>query len=143
MPSTFTLITDASLDAATLFERSLSIDRHLESMAHSQEQAIAGVTSGQIGLGEQVTWRARHFGIWFTMTSTITAHEPPHRFVDEQVRGPFKSFTHEHVFLDTDAGGRMIDTITLVSPVLGWVVEPLILIPYLRRLIKRRNLALI
>lgn len=67
-------------------------------METSGEQAIGGVTSGSIALGETVTWRARHFGIWFTMTSRITSLERPNRFVDEQVRGPFRSFHHEHVF---------------------------------------------
>lgn len=73
MPSTFSIVTDSSVDAQSLFDVSLSIDAHIKSMAHSRERAIAGVTSGRIGLGETVTWRARHFGIWFTMTSKITA----------------------------------------------------------------------
>jgi hypothetical protein len=48
-----------------VFDLSLDIDAHLASMARSGERAIAGVTTGQIGLGEEVTWRARHFGIPF------------------------------------------------------------------------------
>lgn len=40
----------------------VSIDAHKDSMARSREQAIAGVTSGLISLGEEVTWRAWHFG---------------------------------------------------------------------------------
>ena len=65
---------DAPLDAPVdaVFDLSLDIDAHLASMADSGERAIEGVTGGQIGLGEQVTWRATHFGIPFTMTSRIT-----------------------------------------------------------------------
>lgn len=44
-----------------VFDLSLDIGAHLASMAESGEQAIGGVTSGLIGLGETVTWRAKHF----------------------------------------------------------------------------------
>jgi ligand-binding SRPBCC domain-containing protein len=37
-----------------------------------------------------------HFGVPITMTSRITRMSPPRLFVDEQVRGPFRSFHHEH-----------------------------------------------
>ncbi|SEB57970.1 hypothetical protein SAMN04489806_1172 [Paramicrobacterium humi] len=92
---------------------------------------------------ESVTWRARHFGIWFTMTSRITALERPIRFVDEQVKGPFTVFVHEHSFEQLPGGSRMTDTITLGSPLLGRLAERLILVPYLRRLVASRNAVLI
>ncbi|HWH33567.1 MAG TPA: hypothetical protein VNU01_12930 [Egibacteraceae bacterium] len=38
------------------------------------------------------------------MSSRISACEPPVRFVDEQVRGPFASFRHEHRFEERDGG---------------------------------------
>lgn len=139
MASTFTLDTDTPFDAAELFGVSLNIDAHLDSMTGSAERAIAGVTSGRIGLGETVTWRARHFGIWFTMTSKITALEWPVRFVDQQVRGPFKTFIHEHRFEPLATGTRMTDAITVASPVFGVLAERLVLVPYLRRLITQRN----
>src|SRR5699024_4474214 len=71
VPTTFTLTTRARHRAEDLFDLSLSIDTHLASMAGSDEQAVAGTTSGQIGLGETVTWRARHCGVWFTMTAEV------------------------------------------------------------------------
>lgn len=143
MASTFVVVTDAPTSPEDLFDASLSIDLHLESMQESGERAIAGVTSGRIGLGETVTWRARHFGIWFTMTSRITALTRPQRFVDVQVAGPFRVFAHEHRFEPTPGGCRMTDTITLGSPVFGGLAERLILVPYLRRLIRRRNETLV
>ncbi len=137
--SVFSVVTRVPVPAEELFDLSLSIDAHQDSMAASREQAIGGVTSGTIGLGESVTWRARHFGIWFTMTSQITALDRPHRFVDEQVRGPFRSFRHEHVFVSEGSAVVMTDTIAVASPILGRLVERTILVPYLRRLIRKRN----
>ncbi len=139
MVSSFSIVTRAPVPAEALFDVSLSIDEHVASMGESGERAIGGVTAGTISLGETVTWRARHFGIWFTMTSQITSLERPHRFVDEQVRGPFRSFHHEHRFARESDVTTMTDTITLASPVFGRVAERIILVPYLRRLIRIRN----
>ena len=143
MPSTFTLVTETPMSAEALFDLSLDIDAHIASMSQSDERAVAGVRTGLIGLGETVTWRARHFGIWWTMTSQITALERPTRFTDEQVRGPFTTFVHEHRFEQLATGSRMTDTITLASPVFGVWAERLVLVPYLRRLIAKRNAHLI
>lgn len=137
--NTFTEVTRVPCDPEVLFDLSLSIDAHLASMRRSGERAVAGVTSGTIGLGETVTWRARHFGVVWTMTSGITALDRPHRFVDEQVRGPFRLFRHEHRFERVDEGTLMTDVVTLRSPMLGPIVEPLLLMPYMRRLIRSRN----
>lgn len=143
MTATFTEVTRVACPPEVLFDLSLSIDAHLASMRSSGERAVGGVTSGIIGLGESVTWRARHFGVVWTMTSRITALDRPHGFVDEQVGGPFRSFRHEHVFDADGDGTRMTDVVTLRSPLLGPVVEPLLLRPYLRRLIRSRNAALV
>lgn len=127
------------------FDLSLSIDAHVESFGQSGERAIGGVTGGVIGLGEFVTWRARHFGITWTMTSTITEWDRPRRFVDQQQRGPFKSFRHEHVFEPEDNGTRLIDRVEFAAPLgpLGRAAEWLVLGRYLRHLIDVRNTFLI
>lgn len=124
-----------------LFEASLSIDAHLESMATSGERAIAGVTAGRISLGETVTWRARHFGLCWTMTSKIVELSTPSHFVDEQLHGPFKSFRHLHHFETRGAVTIMTDTLTVTAPwgLLGLAAEKLFLKRYLRQLIVQRN----
>jgi hypothetical protein len=44
-----------------LFDLARSIDAHKDSMAQSREEAVAGVMSGLISLGQEVTWRALAF----------------------------------------------------------------------------------
>ncbi|KQR90675.1 MAG: SRPBCC family protein [Microbacterium ginsengisoli] len=139
MASGFTIVTRTDVPVDDRFDLSLSIDLHLASMADAGERAIAGTTSGRIGLDETVTWRARHFGVWITMTSRISSLDRPHRFVDEQVSGPFRRFRHEHLFEHDGAGTVMTDVIEVTSPVFGAVAERLVLVPYLRRLIRQRN----
>jgi ligand-binding SRPBCC domain-containing protein len=124
-----------------VFDLSLDIDVHVGSMSASKERAVAGVMSGSIGLGEQVTWRATHFRVPFTMTSRVTELDRSHRFVDQQVRGPFRSFHHEHLFEPVAEGTRMRDRIRFDAPLgpVGRMVEWAVLGRYLRALIVERN----
>lgn len=123
------------------FDLSLSVAAHVASMAHSRERAIGDVASDRLGLGDQITWRAWHFGVPWRLTSRITAFDRPHRFVDEQVRGPFHRFHHEHQFEAVDGGCRMTDVVEFEAPAgwLGRLAERLVLASYLRTLIDERN----
>jgi ligand-binding SRPBCC domain-containing protein len=135
------LVTELQGSAEEAFDLSLDVDLHTESMSGSKEVAIAGVTSGRLGLDDEVTWRAWHFGLPWRMTSRIIALERPRRFVDEQVRGPFAHFRHEHLFVRQQAATRMVDRIEFSAPLglIGRVVERLVLAGYLKRLIGCRN----
>ena len=105
------ILTEIAAPKVLCFDLSRSIDLHLESMIASKERAVAGITRGLISEGEEVTWEARHFGLLWRMTSRITEFDPPHRFVDEMVRGPFASFRHEHLFEEGGGGTRMTDVV--------------------------------
>ena len=66
------LSTFINAPVAVCFDMARSIDLHVSSMAQTGEKAISGRTGGLIGLGETVTWRAKHFGIWQTLTAKVT-----------------------------------------------------------------------
>jgi ligand-binding SRPBCC domain-containing protein len=110
-------------------------------MRDSGERAVAGRLSGLIGLGEEVTWRARHFGLTHEHCSRITAFDRPAHFRDSMVRGRFDRFEHDHYFAESDGVTVMRDVIDFASPmgVLGRVVDTLLLARYLRGLIEARN----
>ena len=141
MTVSFVCRTESVLPRGQLFDRARSIDTNLETMAASGERAVAGVTEGLISAGEEVTWRARHFGVPLTMTSRVTSLEYPASFVDEQVKGPFKAFRHVHEFAEHGAGSVMTDRIEFAAPLgpLGWLVERVVLRRYLQRLIAGRG----
>src|SRR5438128_168863 len=82
------------------FDLARSVEVHLAGNEHSGEMAVAlaGVTSGLIALGQRVTWRAKHLGVWQNLTSEITAMEPPTHFQDTMVQGAFRSMQHDHYF---------------------------------------------
>ena len=141
MTVTFERVTRIKAPIERVFDLSLDLDLHAASMASSNERAIAGVTTGHIGLGEEVTWRARHLGVTWTMTSRVTELDRPARFVDEQVRGPFARFRHEHTFRTEGAVTVMTDLVEFTAPLklMGRVGERLLVAWYMRRLIDRRN----
>lgn len=64
------------------FDLSRSVEVHLLANVHSGEQTLAlgGVTSGLVGLSQEVTWRAKHFGIWQTLTSRPPQWRHPDTF---------------------------------------------------------------
>jgi ligand-binding SRPBCC domain-containing protein len=141
MTVSFVCRTESALPRELLFDLARSVDAHTASQKSAGERAVAGVTEGLIGVGEQVTWRARHFGIPLQMTSRITALDFPASFVDEQVRGPFKAFRHVHEFEATTTGSIMTDRVEFTAPLgfLGRLVEKLVLRRYLERLIRDRS----
>ncbi|MGH2482744.1 MAG: SRPBCC family protein [Ktedonobacteraceae bacterium] len=123
------------------FDLSLNVDAHANSIAHTHERPVAGVTSGMMTLGDTVTWEAVHFGIKQHLTSKITAYERPHRFTDEMVRGIFQEIIHIHEFTPQSSGTLMVDVFTFRAPlgILGRVAEALFLTHYMKKLLLTRN----
>lgn len=136
-----TLHTEIRAPIERVFDLARSIDLHCRSTATTGETAISGTTTGLIGLGEEVTWRARHFGVRQTLSSRITAFSRPGHFRDSMVRGAFRRFDHDHLFIPQGEATVMTDRFDFTSPggIAGRAVERLFLTSYMRRLLEERN----
>lgn len=123
------------------FDLARDVEVHIASTSSTGERAVAGTTSGLMGLDDWVTWEARHLGVRQRLTSKITALERPLMFVDEMQRGAFKSFRHLHLFEAKDGGTLMKDEMTFVSPfgALGKVIDRIFLESYMRRFLIIHN----
>jgi ligand-binding SRPBCC domain-containing protein len=137
-----TTVIDAPIEH--VFDLARDLDLHARSMAHTGERAIGGRTTGRVEAGDSVTWRARHLGLWWSLTSRITAVEAPVRFEDVQERGPFAWFRHEHRFESVGGVTLMHDHWEHRSPFgpLGRIVDRLVLGRHMRSLLVTRNAAL-
>jgi ligand-binding SRPBCC domain-containing protein len=129
------------------FDLARSVEVHLLGNVHFGEQALAtgGVTSGLIGLGQRVTWRAKHFGIWHNLRSEITMMEPPVYFQDVMIQGIFRFMRHDHYFRSLPSGKtEMKDVFCFAAPlpILGLLAETLVLRRYMRTLLRERNLVI-
>ena len=130
-----------------VFDLARSVEVHLAGNVHWGEQALAtgGVTSGLVGLGERVTWRAKHFGLWHELTSEITKMDLPFYFQDVQSHGIFRKMRHDHFFRSlSPAQTEMRDLFVFAAPVplLGPLAEVLFLRRYMRNLLRERNAAI-
>jgi len=137
---TITIATPIHAPIERCFDAARDLDLHVRSLVHTNERAVAGRTSGLIELGEEVTWRARHFGITQHFTSKITAFDRPRYFQDAMQRGAFKSFVHDHFFASENGVTTMTDVLAFSAPlgVLGIIAEKLVLRRYLERLLTSR-----
>ncbi len=122
------------------FDLARSVDSHLRSLAHTGERAVAGRTSGLLELGDEVTWRGRHFGLWHSHRARITAFDRPVHFRDTMVAGRFRTFEHDHFFMAVDGATQVRDVLVFASPA-GWLgrfVDRCVMAGYLRRLLQAR-----
>jgi ligand-binding SRPBCC domain-containing protein len=142
--STIHLTTFIAAPIERVFDLSRSISLHKISTAHTNEEAISGVTSGLINKNETVTWRAKHLFKTRVYTSIISEMQMPNFFVDEMQKGDFKSLKHEHHFKKVDNGTIMIDIMNFESPygIIGKWFNSIYLKNYLQKFIMQRNVVI-
>lgn len=124
-----------------VFDLSRSIVVHMHSAEDTGEVAVAGVTEGLIGMGGQVTWEARHFGVKQRLAVEITRFQRPEHFQDRMISGAFKSMKHDHWFAESGTHTIMTDRFEFESPLglLGKMVDRWVLTAYMTRFLEKRN----
>ena len=124
-----------------VFDLARSIDLHKASASKTNEEAIAGKTSGLIELNETVTWRARHFGVYQKLKVKIIEFDRPNMFKDIMLKGTFKSMSHTHTFEEKDDVTIMYDTFEFESPFggLGKIANYLFLKKHMTNFLVTKN----
>lgn len=76
------------------------------------------VTPGPIEMrvGTLIDHRLKIHGLPIRWRSQITAWEPPRRFIDEQIRGPYRLWVHEHLFEERHGGTVVRDRVRYAVP---------------------------
>ncbi len=77
--------------------------------------------------GALIDYTIRVAGVPVRWTTLITLFDPPARFVDVQLKGPYAYWHHVHEFSAVDGGTEMSDTVRYGIPagVLGGIVQKL------------------
>jgi ligand-binding SRPBCC domain-containing protein len=88
--------------------------------------------------GTLIDYRLSLRGIPVSWRSEITAWEPPHRFVDTQVKGPYRWWVHEHRFEESGGGTLMTDRVQY-GVLGGAIINMLLVEPELRRIWEFRD----
>ena len=78
--------------------------------------------------GAEIEYRLKIRGIPMRWRSRITVWDPPRRFVDEQLRGPYRQWVHTHRFREQDGETVIDDEVDyrLPLPPLGEIAFPLV-----------------
>jgi ligand-binding SRPBCC domain-containing protein len=61
-----------------------------------------------VGKGALIRYRLRVHGVPVSWLTEITEWDPPRRFVDEQLKGPYALWHHTHTFEPLDDGGTLM-----------------------------------
>lgn len=72
--------------------------------------------------GALIEYKIKLSGLAFNWQTEISDWNPPHSFIDKQLKGPYKIWIHEHRFVDKGTFTEMYDTVEYLSP--GWILEP-------------------
>ena len=88
--------------------------------------------------GARIEYRLRIHGIPIRWESEITVWDPPHRFIDEQRRGPYRLWHHEHTFEPRGAGTLVRDQVTY-AVLGGSLINRFFVAPDVRRIFSFRE----
>jgi len=124
-----------------VFDLSRSVELHLLASEATGERAVAGKTSGLLGMNDTITWEAKHLGFRQQLTGAIVEYERPRFFRDRMTRGIFRDLTHGHRFDPVHSGTVMTDVIEFHSPFIpvGGILDSWLVGPHLERYLKERN----
>ncbi len=103
------LIVPASLaDVFAFFSDAHNLDRITPKFLRFQVLTPAPIEMRE---GARIDYALRLRGIPIRWTSEITAWEPPYRFIDMQIRGPYRCWIHEHRFEEMGSSTKVIDEV--------------------------------
>jgi ligand-binding SRPBCC domain-containing protein len=91
-----------------------------------------------MGKGTLLDYRLRLHGVPIRWQSEISFWEPPHRFVDRQIKGPYSLWVHEHTFATRD-GGTLVGDNVEYAVLGGTIVQRFLVAPDVARIFDYRR----
>jgi ligand-binding SRPBCC domain-containing protein len=94
--------------------------------------------------GTEINYRLRLYGLPIAWRARITNWNPPYRFVDEQIHGPYKRWVHIHRFYEHNENTEIMDEVWYQLPLwpFGEVAYPLVA-AQLQRIFRFRKQAIL
>jgi len=86
-------------------------------------------------VGTLIDYSIRLHGIPMKWKTLISKWEPPFMFVDQQLKGPYKIWIHEHTFRSIGSSTEMNDIVQYLSP--GWLLEPFVTRFFVKRQVEK------
>ena len=123
---------------STRLEIPLPVDKVFEFFARAEnlqrltppelQFRILTPTPIDIRQGTLIDYQLALFGLKFRWKTEITNWDPPHQFVDVQLRGPYREWIHTHRFIPTSKGTAILDDVQYQLPLspLGDLAYPIV-----------------
>ena len=91
--------------------------------------------------GALIDYRIKLFGLPMTWRTLIESYEPGERFVDVQLKGPYRLWRHTHTFRDVPGGTEIRDHVEYALPLgpLGRIAHALMVKRTLGRIFDHRE----
>jgi ligand-binding SRPBCC domain-containing protein len=89
----------------------------------------------KLNKGAIIDYQIRLYGLPFLWKTEISEWQPPFRFVDTQLKGPYKTWIHEHSFSKDGDKTIMKDRVEYLSP--GLFLEPIIHSLFVKNKVKK------
>ncbi len=86
---------------------------------------ITSSTQIEMSVGATIEYSLRLHGVPVRWTSEIPVWDPPSKFVDKQIRGPYSEWWHEHIFSRLDDSHTIVNDRVLYKVPFGRIVHPL------------------
>jgi ligand-binding SRPBCC domain-containing protein len=91
-----------------------------------------------MAVGTQIQYRLKLRGLPVRWESRISVWDPPHRFVDDQLRGPYRLWHHEHLFEERNGATLVKDQVTY-AVLGGAILNALVVAPDVRKIFAFRQ----
>lgn len=88
--------------------------------------------------GAEFQYTIRWLGLKMRWRSRIVDYNPPERFTDEQILGPYRHWAHLHTFEDAGGGTRMRDKVDYTIPAAAIPIHRAIIMGQLRKIFDYR-----
>ncbi|MEZ5974680.1 MAG: SRPBCC family protein [Planctomycetota bacterium] len=83
---------------------------------------IVECSTPEIGEGTEIEYALKVRGLPMRWRSLIRCWQPPFRFIDEQIWGPYRRWVHLHTFEDLGDRTRIRDEVDYAVPGAGWCI---------------------
>lgn len=137
------IIVETEIDANIhlCFDLARDIGFYYHSLKKPTEIPVSGRISGLVEKGDYTTWETNYFIFTQLLTLKVTVLNAPSLFIDEMVRGEFKSYKHEHIFEYHNEKTIMTDKFYFESSygIIGKIVDALFLKNHIKGLLLNRN----
>ena len=133
------MVAQRSLDEVFgIFEDPYNLAKITPSWLSFQVVSTNRVTMKQ---GAEIEYRIRWLGLPMHWKTVITEYRPPHLFVDEQAKGPYSYWRHQHTFKETSQGVVIGDHLRYALPlgILGRIAHGVMVSKQLRSVFEYRQ----